>query len=129
MLALEVIEQGRDGNVRGCDGQTVAIFLAAQRYNRGQTPKRIFIGAGFRFESELDQMVAAKLGDQLGRRALSNDAALINNGDTVTQPFRLIHVVCRQQDGSALGPKVAKDVPELPTRVRVEPDGWLVEEQ
>ena len=80
-------------------------------------------------EGELDDVLAAEPGDQLGRRAQGDHLAVIDDRHPVAQPLGLVHVVRRQQDGPALGAEAADDVPELPARLRVEAGRRLVEEQ
>src|SRR5437764_656672 len=67
--------------------------------------------------------------DQLRRAAGRNQAAVVNNGNTVAKPLRLVHVVRRQQDGAAAALKLADDVPKLAAALRVEPRGRFVEKE
>src|SRR5262249_13001170 len=62
-------------------------------------------------------------------RAKRDHLPMIHDGDAVAQAFRFVHVVSRQQYGTALLTERPDDVPELPTRLRVEPGCRLVEEQ
>jgi hypothetical protein len=54
---------------------------------------------------------------------------VIHDGDPVAQPFSLLHVVCGEQYGAALGLELLDQVPELAAGLGVETGGRLVEEE
>jgi hypothetical protein len=54
---------------------------------------------------------------------------VVDNRNTVAQPFGLVHVVSRHENRAALFPERTDDVPELAPRLGVEPGGGLVQEE
>ena len=66
--------------------------------------------------------------DQLLGCVERDDAAVIDNGHPITEHFRLFHVMRGHKDRAAARPN-ASAAPELPPRLRVEPGGWLIQEQ
>ena len=67
--------------------------------------------------------------DQLARRAERDHLAVIDDRDAIAQPFGLVHVVRRQQNGAAGALELLDQIPELAPRLRVEAGRRLVEEQ
>ena len=71
--------------------------------------------------------VLGVLGDQLGRRALGDDASRVHHGDAVAEPLRLLHEVRDEDDRRAHVAHSSHQVPGHAARGRVEPGGHLVE--
>ena len=65
---------------------------------------------------------------ELGRRALGDHAAVVDDGDAVGELVGLVEVLRAEQDRRARRRERADDVPHLVARARVEPGGRLVEE-
>jgi hypothetical protein len=67
---------------------------------------------------------------QLGRRALGDDLAMVDDPDTVGEHVRLLEVLRGQEDGDAFVAREASDLgPQGAPALRVEPGGRLVEEE
>ncbi len=129
---VQVVEQRGDRLVRLGDGQGEAVAFGSRGEDAGQ------VGEVGRFEpgrrraaahGELDDVLGAGPGDQVGGRAHRDHLALVDDGDPVAEPLGLVHVVRRQDRGPPPGAEVEDHVPELPPRLRVEPGRGLVEEQ
>ena len=65
---------------------------------------------------------------QLGRRALRDDLAVVDDGDAVCELVGLLEVLRAEQDRRALGDERADDVPDLVARARIQAGRRLVEE-
>jgi hypothetical protein len=65
---------------------------------------------------------------QLARRAFRHEAAAIENREAVT-PLGFVHVVRRHQDRRAAVDQLEQAFPEVPTTLRVDGTGGLVEQQ
>src|ERR1044071_5688691 len=76
-----------------------------------------------------DDARRAARGDQLARRALGDDPAMIDDRHPVAERLRFVHVVRRQQDGATLLAEVREEAPELAARLWVEARGRLVHEE
>ena len=66
---------------------------------------------------------------QLGRRALGDDRALVDDPDPVGEHVGLLEVLRGQEDGHALVPRKPAPPPRAPPALRVEAGGRLVEEE
>src|SRR5207253_2037528 len=71
----------------------------------------------------------AEAGLQLGRGALGDDPAVVDDGDAVGEPVGLLEVLRREEDSGAVGHEVLDHAPQLAPAAGVEPGGRLVEEQ
>ena len=78
---------------------------------------------------ELDDVRRVQARDQLGRRALRDDPAVVHDRDAVAETLGLLHVVRRQQDGAPGGLEARDVLPELQAALRVEARRRLVEEE
>ena len=65
---------------------------------------------------------------ELGRRALGDDPAAVEQRDPAREPVGLLEVLRRQEDRDAVGDEVADDVPHHPPAPGVEAGRGLVEE-
>ena len=66
---------------------------------------------------------------QFGRSALGDEPALVQHGDPVGQLVGLLQVLRGEQDGdTVLADQVVDDLPHGAPAARVEPGGWLVQE-
>ena len=72
--------------------------------------------------------VAGDLPLELGRRALGDDLAVVDDGDPVAERVGLVEVVGGEEDGHALVAQPAHLVPHVGAALRVEAGGRLVEE-
>ena len=68
-------------------------------------------------------------GLERGGRPLCHDAAVIEEGDPVSQPIRLLEVLGRQQDRRPRSGQVAHRVPQTQAAARIEAGRRLVKEQ
>src|ERR1700737_479237 len=78
---------------------------------------------------ELHHMMPAQAFDQVGWRSLSDDLSVIDDGQSVAQPFRLIHVVGGEQHSPAGLLEAANQVPELAPALGIESGCRLVQKQ
>ncbi len=67
-------------------------------------------------------------GANLIERAVDHDLAAVDQHDEVAQPLRLVHHVRGKQDGLALPPQTADDLPQHVLIHRVEAREWLIED-
>ena len=58
------------------------------------------------------------------RRAVGDDAAVVDDGDPVAEPLGLVHVVGGEEHGAAAGLEAVHDVPHLPARLRDRGRWW-----
>src|SRR5690606_23353002 len=65
---------------------------------------------------------------QAGRR-IDHTQPLVEDGNAVAQPFRLVEVVRGQEDGAALGPQLRDEIADEARRLRVQSGGRLVQEE
>ena len=133
LAPVELVEQGGDRAVRlrRPSANIRRSRPAPQAPSRGPGTNRLRSSAARArsLERELDDMIAAQPGDQLGRRSLGDDLALVDDRHPVAEPLGLVHVVRRQDDRAAAIAQVANHVPELPPRLRVEAGRRLVQEE
>src|ERR1039458_10737460 len=54
---------------------------------------------------------------------------MIDNGQPVAQPFRLIHVMRSKHDGAAVALKLSNNIPKLPPALGIETGGRLVKKK
>ncbi len=73
--------------------------------------------------------VAGDLPLQLGRGPLGDDAAVVDDRQSVAERVRLLQVVRGEEDGDAALAQAAHLVPDPGTALRVEAGGRLVQEQ
>ena len=67
---------------------------------------------------------------QLRGRPLGDNRAVVDNGDAVGHPFRFIHVVGGEKNGSPFRlVQVLHMIPEQVTALRVEPERRFIEEE
>ncbi len=64
---------------------------------------------------------------EFGRSADVDDAAMVDDGHPVAEPFRLLHQVRRQKDRFATLADAAHEIPDRPSRLRVQPGRQFVE--
>src|SRR5438876_7146325 len=88
---------------------------------------RVF-GLGPR-EVDLDDVRAHVGGDQLRRRTLGDDAAVVHDDGAVAELRGLLHVVRGEEDGRALALERADALPDQPPRLRIEAGGRLAEDE
>src|SRR5687768_8554764 len=55
--------------------------------------------------------------------------AVVDNCDSVAQPFGLVHVMSRQHNGAPRSTELLDQSPQLAPRLRIETGGWLVEKK
>ena len=68
-------------------------------------------GSPLRLEAELDDVVAPEPGDQLAGRAQRDHLAVVDDRHPVAEPFGLVHVVGREEDGPAARAEAARSRP------------------
>ena len=54
---------------------------------------------------------------------------MINDRDSIAEPFRFVHIVRSQKDGPATALELAENVPKLPPALRVQPRRGFIEKQ
>src|SRR6266571_3635409 len=64
-------------------------------------------------QRELDDLVRSQRGDQLCGAPERDDLAVVHDRDTVAQALRFLHVMRREEDGSASGLEPPNDLPQL----------------
>src|SRR6185436_17053890 len=82
-----------------------------------------------RLAGELDDVRRLELRDQFGRRAESDEMAVIDDRDAVAEALRLFHVVRREQHRTAAFAESRDDFPQLDAALRIEAGRRLVEEE
>src|SRR5690606_23048456 len=78
---------------------------------------------------ELDYVIPAEARDQLPRRPLHQDSAMIHDREAVRQPLRLVHEVRGQQDRSTTGLEVPTEIPDVASGLGIESGRRLVQEE
>src|SRR5262245_10877972 len=127
---LHVRQQGWQRHMRLLDGEAIAIAVTTGGTHRGESRQLRFVHAGaIRRKLTNDDVFAAQPMDQFARRAQSDDLSMINDRHPVTEPLGFIHVVRREHDRAAAGLVGADDIPELPSRLRIESGRRLIEKQ
>ena len=71
----------------------------------------------------------AEVGLELGRRALGDDAPVVDHHDVAGQAVGLLEVLGGEQHRRALGHQLLDDAPEVLAALGVEAGGGLVEEE
>ena len=105
------------------------MLVPVRRVRRpGGVRGRLDLGQPGRRAVDLDRLPAGVLGDELGRRAGRDRAAVGHDHHRVGQALGLLDVVGRHQDRRALGAQGVDQRPELLAHLRVEADGRLVEQ-
>ena len=105
-----------------------AIVFSDRFYTRQTAPRCHGCAIGARYR-KLHHVMSAEAGDQIGRRSLGDDLAVIDNGEAIAEPLSFVHVVRGEQHGAALALKYANDIPQLPAALRIKPGRLLVETQ
>ena len=67
--------------------------------------------------------------DQRARRPFDDNAAMIEDGETVGEPLGFVHEMRGQHDGLAVRDQPAQALPDQMARLRVQPGGGFVEKQ
>ena len=80
-------------------------------------------------EAHAQQISAGHRRFQFVRRAESDDAAVIDDGEALAERVGFFHVVRGQQNGFAALVVLANDFPEQQSRLRIEAGARLVEEE
>src|ERR1700704_5224622 len=78
---------------------------------------------------ELHHVMAAEAFNQLGRRALSDDLAMIYNREAIAEALGLVHVMRGQQNRTASELKIPDKVPELAAALRIKASRGFVEKK
>src|SRR5258708_14314330 len=73
--------------------------------------------------------MGAEAVDELGRSSVSDDPAVIDDGEAVAETFGFVHVVSGEQDSAPFFLEDADDVPELAAALGIESGGRLVEKE
>src|SRR5207249_4597654 len=117
-------------DVRLLDGETIAVDLATNGPDRREFAKLDLVHRR-RADCKLkiDDVIAAKLMNQLGRRTQRDHFAMIDDSHAVTEPLGFVHVVRREHHDAAGGFVAADYVPKLPPRLRIEAGRRLVQEE
>ncbi len=67
--------------------------------------------------------------DQFARRTKGDHFAVVHDGHAVAEPFGFVHIVRRQQNGTAHALELFDQIPKLAARLRIEAGGGFVEKQ
>lgn len=126
---LKTVDEGRDGQVRLMNREGVAVGLDPAFADGGEVGEGFGDQIGAVAECELDDVLAAEPGDQIGGGAEGDDLSLVDDGDAVAKAFGLIHVVSGKDGRAAPALEISDDVPELAAGLRIEAGGRLVEEE
>src|SRR5512134_2649230 len=122
------VEQRRDGDVRlGCRHQDLGV-RPADGPDSGDGAQGIVLDRSVR-KLHLDDEVAAKRRDQLGRRSQRDPLSVVDDGHPVAEPVRFFHVVGRQKNRTPQRTVAEDRIPDVKPRLRVEPRRRLVEDQ
>src|SRR5438128_4779021 len=103
--------------------------LLVDRLDTWQRMPSLRRARAFACSIEFHLVTASQALDQLRRAAGRNQAAVVDNGNAVAKPLRLVHVMRGQQDGAAAALKLTDDVPKLAAALRVETGGGFVEKE
>src|SRR5438128_1602516 len=82
----------------------------------------------FRAETELDHLACGIAADELERRALGGDLALVHDDEPVAELLGLVHVVSREDQCDAALLQPEEPIPNGVPCLRVEPGGGLVQQ-
>jgi hypothetical protein len=66
---------------------------------------------------------------ELSGRAEGKHLAVVENGDSLAECIRLLHVVGGEEDGEPVAVEIAENAPEIVAGLGIEPRGRLVEEE
>src|SRR5262249_27152636 len=78
---------------------------------------------------KLYNVMSAQPVDQIRRRALGDDHAVVNDRQAVAQALRFVNVMSGEQNRAAALLEAAHDLPQLPAALRVQAGGRLIEKQ
>ncbi len=67
--------------------------------------------------------------DEVRRGTLDEDPAVVHDHQPVTEAFRFVEVVGGEDEGVSFGLEAPEFLPDQVPRLRVEPDGGLVEDE
>src|SRR5215472_5721761 len=104
-IALDRLEQRWNRQVRLANVETYRAVFVAYRLHAGQRAPRIeafSVTMAIAADLELHNVMSAQAIDQIRRRALGDDHAVIDDRQPVAQALGLIHVVGGEQHRSAL---------------------------
>ena len=107
-------------------GECTGPVLEMNRTHRRQRSEGLWFEAGLGVYGKLHDMICSQPRNQIARRAERDDLAVVHDGHTVAETLRFLHIVGREQDGSATSLESANDVPQLSARLRIESGGWFV---
>src|ERR1035441_7739072 len=110
-------------HVYGCLVGRAYLCHAGQLLQFGQQ----FFGDALKAQAQ--QVAAGDRGLQFCRRALGNDAAVIDDRQAIAQSVGLVHIMRGNHDGLAEAVVVANDLPQQQARLRIEPGAGLVQKQ
>ena len=103
--------------------------LLALTADRADGRDRLKVPAGLRVSGRDDDRALGTVpAHELGGRADVDDTPVIEDRDAVAQPLGLLHEVRRQEDRLAAVPDAAHQIPDRPSRLRVQTRRQLVEE-
>ena len=106
----------------------VCVASAARRLTARTAGRSHPLGDALGIAREHDAALRAVLADQRGRRAHFDQPAVLDDGDAVAQPLRLLHQVRGEEHRRAAVPDVRDESPDRAAGLRIEPGRELVEE-
>src|SRR5207249_3142536 len=127
---LDRLQQRRNRQMRFAHVEAEEAVIMAHGFDSGQcAPDIQRCAIRIAADRELDHMMPAQTLDEIRRRALRNDLAMIDNDQAIAETLGLIHVVSREQHGPAGALKTANNIPKLSATLRVESSGGLVKKK
>src|SRR5437870_11641117 len=119
---LDRLQQRRNRQMRFAHVEAEEAVIMAHGFDSGQcAPDIQRCAIRIAANRELDHMMPAQTLDEIRRRALRNDLAMIDNDQAVAETLGLVHVVSREQHGRAGALTTADNIPELSAPLRGEP--------
>ena len=128
------LEESRNGDVGLAHGEGDEAVIRARVFDAGkgapgfEVAVRRSTGVAER-DGKFDNVLAAQALDQIGRRSLSDDLAVVDDGEAVAEALGFVHVMRGEKHGAAAALELADDLPQLAAALGIETGGRLVEEE
>ena len=129
-LFFDRVEQSGNRQMRLLHIQRDHAVIFADRLDAGQT------APGFQRRTvristygKLDNVMSTETLDQVGRRALGNNLAVVYDRQPIAQTLGFVHVVSSEQDRPPVALERANDIPQLAAALRIKSRRGLVQKQ
>jgi hypothetical protein len=129
LLQLQMLKQSRDRNMRFRDGEGNPVAVGSHFLYSREFRQLIIRRVASVRQSKLHNVLASQSSDQFGRRAQSDDLAMIYHRHSIAQTLGFVHVMGCEEDRPPFFLQFADDIPQVPPGLGIQSGRRLVQEQ